>query len=76
MLTAWMAFCATTLAVAFPGGVDALLQESRQWIASETGQPLAAISITRPDDRAVIRGCEVPLSFRFPFRGNQRTLEV
>ncbi|MGA1206896.1 MAG: flagellar basal body P-ring formation chaperone FlgA [Litorivicinaceae bacterium] len=76
MLTAWMAFCATTLAVAFPGGVDALLQESRQWIASETGQPLAAIAVTRPDERAVIRGCEVPLSFRFPFRGNQRTLEV
>lgn len=72
----WMAYCATTLATAFPGGADALLQESRQWIASETGQPLAAIDVIRPDERAVIRPCDAPLDFRFPFRGNQRTLEV
>lgn len=61
---------------AFPGGVDLLLQESRQWIAHEIGQPTDAIDIVRPDERAVVRPCETPLQFRFPFRGNQRTLEV
>lgn len=71
-----LALSAATLATAFSGGADALVQESRQWIAAETGQAVDAIEVIRPDDRAVVRPCEIPLSFRFPFRGNQRTLEV
>ncbi|MDP5330108.1 MAG: flagellar basal body P-ring formation chaperone FlgA [Litorivicinaceae bacterium] len=70
------ALFAATLSIAFPGGLDALVQESRQWIAADTGQPIDAIEVIRPDDRAVVRPCEDALLFRFPFRGNQRTLEV
>ena len=64
------ALFAATLSIAFPGGLDALVQESRQWIAADTGQPIDAIEVIRPDDRAVVRPCEDALLFRFPFRGN------
>ena len=61
---------------AFPGGGVALVDEATSWVSQETGAPKAVIQLSAPDRRVPIKRCEKPLKFRFPFKGNQRTIEV
>ena len=66
----------TSNAAPFPGGGDALVNEARVWVSQETGYPSAAIEMSAPDRRVPVESCETPLEFRFPFQGNQRTVEA
>lgn len=60
----------------FPGGGEALVSEATEWVSSQTGFPHQAIEITAPDRRVSIESCDQTLHFRFPFKGNQRTIEA
>lgn len=60
----------------FPGGGEALVSEAKEWVSSQTGFPQQAIEITAPDRRVSIESCDQTLHFRFPFKGNQRTIEA
>jgi len=60
----------------FPGGGDALVHEARSWVSQETGYPLNAIDMSAPDRRVPVEACDTALEFRFPFKGNQRTVEA
>ena len=60
----------------FQGGREALLELARTWVASETNKNEERINITPPDLRVPIKTCESQLTIRFPFAGNERTLEV
>ena len=61
---------------AFPGGGVALVDEATSWVSQETGIPRGVIQMSAPDRRVPIERCEKPLRFRFPFKGNQRTVEA
>lgn len=61
---------------AFPGGGVALVDEATSWVSQETGVPKSMIQMSAPDRRVPIERCEKPLRFRFPFKRNQRTVEV
>ena len=63
-------------ALPFPGGGDALVNEARSWVSQETGYPVAAINMSAPDRRVPVDPCDTALEFRFPFKGNQRTVEA
>lgn len=63
-------------AAPFPGGGDALVNEARIWVSKETGYAAAAIEMSAPDRRVPVDSCETTLEFRFPFQGNQRTVEA
>jgi flagella basal body P-ring formation protein FlgA len=52
------------------------MEDATAWVSQETGQPKSAIEISAPDKTVAINLCEQPLQFRFPFEGNQRTLEA
>ena len=60
----------------FPGGGEALVDEARAWVSQETGYPLTAIDMSAPDRRVPVDTCDTALRFRFPFKGNQRTVEA
>ncbi|MBU28737.1 MAG: flagella basal body P-ring formation protein FlgA [Gammaproteobacteria bacterium] len=61
---------------AFPGGGVALVEEATSWVSQQTGVPKDVIQMSAPDRRVPIERCLQPLSFRFPFKGNQRTVEA
>ena len=61
---------------AFPGGGVALVDEATSWVSQETGFSKGVIRMSAPDRRVPIERCEKPLRFRFPFKGNQRTVEA
>lgn len=63
-------------AAPFPGGGEALVNEARAWVNEETGFPLHAIDMSAPDRRVPVDACDRALRFRFPFKGNQRTIEA
>lgn len=60
----------------FPGGGEALVNEARSWVSQETGYPSGAIDMSAPDRRVPVDPCDTSLQFRFPFKGNQRTVEA
>jgi len=72
----YMSVWAPFAAAAFPGGGVALVDEATSWVSKETGIPRGVIQMSAPDRRVPIERCEKPLRFRFPFRGNQRTVEA
>ena len=63
-------------AAPFPGGGDALVDEAQAWVSQQTGAPLSAITMSAPDRRVPVAPCDQTLEFRFPFKGNQRTVEA
>ena len=63
-------------AAAFPGGHEALIAASTKWIAADQSIDQHQVEITPPDRRIPIDHCEEPLSIRFPFINNRKTLEV
>src|SRR6056300_363912 len=63
-------------AAAFPGGHEALIAASTKWIAADKSIDQHQVEITPPDRRIPIDHCEEPLSIRFPFINNRKTLEV
>ena len=63
-------------AAVFPGGHEALIAVTTEWIATDQSIDQHQIQITPPDRRIPIDHCEEPLSIRFPFINNQKTLEV
>lgn len=71
-MSVWAPFAAA----AFPGGGVALVEEATKWVSQETGFPEGVIQMSAPDRRVPIVHCEKPLNFRFPFKGNQRTVEA
>ena len=71
-ITVWMPFATA----AFPGGGVALVDEATSWVSQETGFSKGVIRMSAPDRRVPIERCEKPLRFRFPFKGNQRTVEA
>ena len=72
----YMSVWAPFAGAAFPGGGVALVDEATSWVSKETGIPRGVIQMSAPDRRVPIERCEKPLRFRFPFRGNQRTVEA
>ena len=72
----YMSVWAPFAGAAFPGGGVALVDEATSWVSKETGIPRGVIQMSAPDRRVPIEHCEKPLRFRFPFRGNQRTVEA
>ena len=60
----------------FPGGGAALVTVATKWVSQETSYPEASIAISTLDRTIAIEPCEQTLNFRFPFQGNQRTVEV
>ncbi len=60
----------------FPGGGEALVNEARSWVSQETGYPSGAIDMSAPDRRVPVDPCDTALQFRFPFKGNQQTVEA
>jgi hypothetical protein len=60
----------------FPGSGEALVTEAREWVSQETGYPLGSIDMVAPDRRVPVDPCDSALQFRFPFKGNQRTVEA
>lgn len=60
----------------FKGGGEALVREATQWVSQETGLPETSITMSAPDRTVAVEPCEHLLNFRFPFKGNQRTLEA
>ena len=60
----------------FPGGGEALVNEAREWVSQETGYPPGSIDMVAPDRRVPVDPCDSELHFRFPFKGNQRTVEA
>ena len=63
-------------AAVFPGGHEALIAVTTEWIATDQSIGQHQVQITPPDRRIPIDHCEEPLSIRFPFINNQKTLEV
>ena len=60
----------------FPGSGEALVTEAREWVSQETGHPPGSIEMVAPDRRVPVDPCDSALQFRFPFKGNQRTVEA
>ena len=63
-------------AAAFPGGHEALIAATTEWIAAHQSIDQHQVEITPPDRRIPVDHCEEPLSIRFPFINNRKTLEV
>ena len=63
-------------AVAFPGGHEALIAVTTEWIAADQSIDQHQVQITPPDRRIPIDHCEKRLSIRFPFINNRKTIEV
>ena len=63
-------------AAVFPGGHEALIAVTTEWIATDQSIDQHQVQITPPDRRIPIDHCEEPLSIRFPFINNRKTLEV
>jgi flagella basal body P-ring formation protein FlgA len=66
----------TLKAGGFTGGGAALVNVATKWVSQETGYPEASIAISALDRKIAIKPCEQTLNFRFPFQGNQRTVEA
>lgn len=60
----------------FPGGHEALLEVTKDWIANDQSIDRTQIAVTPPDRRIPINACQEPLSIRFPFINNRKTIEV
>ena len=65
-----------TVASSFVGGGDALVREAVTWVSEQTGYPQNSIQISAPDRTIAVEACDRKLQFRFPFKSNQRTVEV
>ena len=63
-------------AAAFPGGHEALIAVTTEWIATDQSVDQHQVEITPPDRRILIGDCEESLSIRFPFINNRKTVEV
>lgn len=63
-------------AAAFPGSHEALVAVITEWIAVDQSIDQYQVKIILPDRRIPIDHCEEPLSIRFPFVNNRRTVEV
>lgn len=60
----------------FPGGHEALLVVTSNWIANDQSIDRNQIVVTPPDRRIPIDTCQEALSIRFPFMNNRKTIEV
>ena len=60
----------------FPGGHEALVSVTTEWIAKDQSIDKEWIEVLPPDRRIPITGCESMLSIRFPFINNRKTVEV
>jgi flagella basal body P-ring formation protein FlgA len=60
----------------FRGGHEALIEVTTDWIASDQLIDHHQITVTPPDRRIPINACPEPLSIRFPFINNRKTIEV
>ena len=69
-------FSGVSQSTAFPGGHDALVELARDWVATETNRNRERIDIKPPDLRVPIKSCQLQPDIRFPFIGNNRTVEV
>jgi len=63
-------------AAAFPGGHEALMAATTEWIANDQSINQHQVDITPPDRRIPIDHCEESLFIRFPFTNNRKTIEV
>lgn len=63
-------------ASSFPGGHEALVSVTTDWIATDQSINRDSIKVTPPDRRIPVVDCQTDLSIRFPFTNNQRTVEV
>ena len=61
-------------AAEFPGGHQALVTAATDWIASDQSIDRKQVAVTPPDRRIPIDTCEEPLSIRFPFVDNRKTV--
>ena len=69
-------FSSLSQAAAFQGGHEALIELTRDWVATETNKSTERIDIKPPDLRVPIKPCELEPNIRFPFSGNKRTIEI
>ena len=60
----------------FPGGHEALVGVTTDWIAGNQSVDRNQIAVTPPDRRIPIDKCRESLSIRFPFFNNRKTIEV
>ena len=60
----------------FPGGHEALVSVTTDWIAKDQSIDKKWIEVMPPDRRVPISGCASMLSIRFPFINNRKTVEV
>ncbi len=60
----------------FPGGHEALVAVTTDWIANDQSLHRDLIEVTPPDRRIPIANCQSNLAIRFPFINNQKTVEV
>lgn len=63
-------------AESFPGGHEALVSVTADWIAKDQSIDRRRIEVMPPDRRVPISGCASMLSIRFPFINNRKTVEV
>ena len=66
----------TVQAGEFPGGHEALVAVTTDWIATAQALHRDLIEVTPPDRRIPIANCQSNLAIRFPFTNNQKTIEV
>ena len=66
----------TVQAGGFPGGQEALVAVTTDWIANDQSLHRDLIEVTPPDRRIPIANCQSNLAIRFPFSNNQKTIEV
>jgi len=66
----------TAQAGEFPGGHEALVAVTTDWIAKDQSLHRDLIEVTPPDRRIPIANCQSNLAIRFPFTNNQKTIEV
>ena len=66
----------TVQAGGFPGGQEALVAVTTDWIANDQSLHRDLIEVTPPDRRIPIANCQSNLAIRFPFTNNQKTIEV
>ncbi len=66
----------TVQAGEFPGGREALVAVTTDWIANDQSLHRDLIEVTPPDRRIPIANCQSNLAIRFPFTNNQKTIEV
>ena len=62
----------TVQAGEFPGGQEALVAVTTDWIANDQSLHRDLIEVTPPDRRIPIANCQSNLAIRFPFTNNQK----